>query len=288
MANNIEKATIFQKALENGFPKTSLTAWMDKNTEHAEYRGGAEIKIPSITMQGLGDYKRDGTGAPMGDVTLTYQTVTMTQDRGRGFFLDAMDVNESNFVAKMGAVMGEFQNVHVVPEVDAYRLSKLFKLAGERKRTYTPVEKTIVAEIRKDVMKIKGKIGMSVPLVVHMSVSAYALIEDSDKFDKWLDKNKVKLIVTPDDLMKTEYDFFNGRDGGQEKGGFDIKADAKQINWLIVGASVPISPCKQDKVRNFSPDEYQAADGWYAEYRRYYDLWVADRKLDGIFANVGA
>ena len=49
----------------------------------------------------------------------------MTQDRGRSFNLDAMDVNESNFIATAGNVMGEFQRTKVVPEIDAYRISKL-------------------------------------------------------------------------------------------------------------------------------------------------------------------
>ena len=86
--------------------------------------GGAEVKIPKMSVQGMGDYDRDN-GYQQGGVTLEYETRKMTQDRGRKFHLDAMDVNETNFVATASSVMGEFQRVHVVPEIDAYRISKL-------------------------------------------------------------------------------------------------------------------------------------------------------------------
>ena len=42
----------------------------------------------------------------------------MTQDRGRKFQLDAMDVDETNFVATATSVMNVFQEEKVVPEID--------------------------------------------------------------------------------------------------------------------------------------------------------------------------
>ena len=40
-----------------------------------------------------------------------------------------MDIDETGFVTTAAAVMGEFQRVHVVPEIDAYRISKLASTA---------------------------------------------------------------------------------------------------------------------------------------------------------------
>ena len=77
-----------------------------------------------MSLQGMGDYDRDN-GYTQGSVTLGYQTKTMTQDRGRLFNLDPMDINEANFIPTASAVMGEFQRMHVVPEIDAYRISKV-------------------------------------------------------------------------------------------------------------------------------------------------------------------
>lgn len=52
-------------------------------------------------------------------------------DRGRKFLLDKMDVDETNFVASASAVMSEFQRTKVIPEVDAYRYSRIYALAKD-------------------------------------------------------------------------------------------------------------------------------------------------------------
>ena len=58
--------------------------------------------------------KTGDDGYPKGSVTLSYQTLTMGMDRGTSFQLDAMDVNESNFIASATTVSGEFQRTQVV------------------------------------------------------------------------------------------------------------------------------------------------------------------------------
>lgn len=305
MPNTIQYATIFQQELDKAFVREALTGWMDANTQNAKYKGGAEIKIPSITLQGLGNYDRTGgTGAPEGDITLTYETVKMTQDRGRGFTLDEMDVDETNFAATMGNVMGEFQRTQVVPEVDAYRLSTAAKLAAtEHSRTYTPAAASILTELTNDLLDVQMKIGPGQPVVIHISASAYKLLINNEKWARQLmvgdfKKGEVSqqvrmldsapLIVTPDDLMQTKFDFKDGRSSEQEAGGFAKNAGAKQINWLILGRGCPIAPCKQDAVRVFDPNTYQKARAWHADYRKYHDLWIPGHKLAGVFANIGA
>lgn len=302
MANLIEKAAIYQQELDKKFHQQALTGYMEDNAKNVKYNGGAEIKIPSITMQGLGNYDRAG-GAPEGDITYKYQTVKLTQDRGRSFTLDSQDVNEANLDNAMSEVMGTFQREYVVPEVEAYRLSKLVALAGTRKRTYTPAVATILKELGDDILKVQDLTGFGVPLVAHISTAAYAILLNSDKLSRNLhvmdfakgdmtikvnSYNGVPLIVTPNALMKTAFDFNDGKTVGQEAGGFKAASGAKDVNWIILAKSAPISPCRQDKMRIFDPNTYQKAQAWHTDYRRYYDLYVPNNKLDGIFANVGA
>ena len=122
--NTLAKATLFQRALDQMAVRDATTGWMEANAGQVKYTGGAEVKIPKLNVQGLGDYDRDN-GYVMGSATLEYETRKMTQDRGRKFQLDSMDVDETSFVATASAVMGEFQREQVVPEIDAYRLSKI-------------------------------------------------------------------------------------------------------------------------------------------------------------------
>ena len=104
---------------------------------------GREVKIPKMEMSGLGNYDRD-SGFATGNVTVNYETKKMTQDRGRAFQVDAMDVDETNFAAVAGNVMGEFQRTKVIPEIDAYRYSKIVELATEKaKRKHMHLQKIL-------------------------------------------------------------------------------------------------------------------------------------------------
>lgn len=77
-------------------------------------------------MDGLANYDRQAdSGYTKGSIKYEYKTYTMTQDRGRKFQIDSQDVDETNFVLTATTIMGEFQRTKVIPELDAYRLSKL-------------------------------------------------------------------------------------------------------------------------------------------------------------------
>ena len=146
-ANNIAYAALFQTVLDEQMVQESTTGWMDANAGNIIYNGGKDVKIPALSMTGLGDYSRTA-GYPEGSLTLAYENFTMTQDRGAQFLLDRMDVDETNFAANAITALSEFQRTQVIPEVDAYRISKIanYAISGfpgtEKKGTveygYTP------------------------------------------------------------------------------------------------------------------------------------------------------
>ena len=113
----------------------------------------------------------------------------MTQDRGRKFQLDAMDVDETNFVAAAANVTTEFQRTKVIPEVDAYRYSKLAALAGGKshKTEYTPTTTDILAKFLADIAAVQDVVGENEPLVVTMSIPAATILAQADKIEKRLD-----------------------------------------------------------------------------------------------------
>lgn len=39
--------------------REAVTGWMEANAGKVKYTGGAEVKIPKMSVQGLGDYDRD-------------------------------------------------------------------------------------------------------------------------------------------------------------------------------------------------------------------------------------
>ena len=301
--NTIAYATLFQTALDKQAVAKLTSGWMDANAGQVIYNGGKEVKIPKIKMDGLGDYSRAG-GFTSGAVTLEYETRTMTMDRGRTFMLDAMDVNESNFVANASNVMGQFQATKVIPEIDAYRYSKIASLAIEKGVAtggYTPDKSTILEKLKADIAAIRDIVGGDVPLVITMSSLTSAVLDQADGITKQLSvmdfnkgevSTKVKsldgcpIIEVPSARLKTAYTFRDGKSSGQEAGGFVPAGGAKDINWLITPLTAPIAVNKTDKVRIFDPAINQDADAWKLDYRKYHDLWILDEALKICRANI--
>ena len=305
MPNSIDYATIFRQELDKAFAPASVTGWMQQNARLTKYSGGNEIKIPNLVMDGLADYDRDA-GYAQGSVTLDYTTVTMSRDRGRGFNLDAMDVDESNFVATAAAVMGEFQRTQVVPEVDAYNLSALYdEVPSGNQEAYAPAASTVYGKLKDHIAAVQEIVGGGVRLRIHLTYAAKAMLEKSTEYMRTVSlmeigdgdlKTTVKgldgniLIPTRSALMKTAYTFYKGAadsgDTDKRAGGFAPTATAKDIHWLIVPENAPIAVCKQDKVRTFTPDQYQAANAWHVDYRRNFQMIVPANKAKGLFACV--
>jgi len=302
--NNLEFATVLQEELDRQAMESATTGWMEANSGQVQYNGGNEIKVPKLDMDGLGDYDRVA-GFKAGGVSLKFETREMTQDRGRTFSLDSMDVNETNFLATSSNVMGEFQRTKVIPEIDAYRYSKLDAYASENERLtdgYTPTESGIIRQLTNDAYQIIKEVGTGGELIVSMAASAYQVLINNDKIQKGMEVggftaneinfefqrlNGLLIKAVPDYRMMTEYYFYTGQldDSTQAKGGFAPTETAQQINWIITARNLPIAVSKQDKIRIFTPDVNQQADAYKLDYRRYHDLWALPNQMNKLWVN---
>lgn len=299
--NSLVYGSVLQKKLDAAATNSLTSGWMDANAGQVEYNGGNKIKMPKISTTGLKDYDRD-KGYPEGSVTLEYKEYDMTMDRGASFQLDAMDVNETNFIANATSITGEFQNEHVIPEIDSYRYSKLYVLlkAAERATEYTAAETTVMDALLSDVAKIRDEVGEDVPLVISIAQPVKTKLELNDKFAKRLNVADFKsgaintqlkqidncfLKPVPSARMKTAYVFKDGKTDGEKEGGFAPSDSAKQINWIITVQKAPIAVTKQDKMKIIDPDTYQKADAWFIGYRRYHELWLPEDRYKKCWVN---
>lgn len=303
--NTLQTATLFQQQLDQIAVRDMVTGWMDANAGRAKYNGGAEVKIPKMTVQGMGDYDRD-EGYVQGSVTLEYETRKMTQDRGRKFQLDAMDVDETNLVATAASVMAEFQRDYVIPEIDAYRISNVAstaieaKVAGMVQYGYTPgTANTSALRKLKEGIRAVRELGYNGPLVVHatdefimeLELEMAAQLRNISFAKGGLQTqvpavDGVPIISTPANRMYTSITLYDGASDGQAVGGYVKGEIAKNINFVIVPRITPIAITKQDKMRIFTPDTYQKANAWSMDYRRFHDIWVMDNKKNSIYLSV--
>lgn len=303
--NTLQYSQQFQTVLDAQMLASATSAFMEANAGQVKYDGGDTVHIPEISMQGLAKYDRD-EGFNQGSVTLKFNPYKMTQDRGRTFQLDSMDVNETNFVATAGTVMGEFQRTQVIPEIDSYRYSKIAALAtAENKVTtgFTPAVATILEKLEAEITEIQDVVGEDEGLIVVMSTKLRTILNNADKFNRYLNVaefkngsinttvksfNDIPILGVPSARMKSAYVFNDGKTANQQAGGFKADTGAKDINWIIMPQRAPIAVSKTDKVRVFTPDINQKADAWKIDYRKYHDLWIPKNRFAAIRVNTGA
>ena len=298
--NTMEYASVFMTELDRQLVEKSTTGWMEDNAGQVQYNGGAEVKIPKMTMSGLGDYDRDG-GFAKGAVTVSYETREMTQDRGRTFQLDAMDVDETNFATTAGNVMREFQSTKVIPEIDAYRYSKIYALAeaAGKTKTYTAAVDTVFENLMNDITAVRDVAGECTEIVIAMSAKVAGMLDlakggtnvlQSGFFEQGKAEIKVKeidgcpIIRVPSARFQTKYTFMDGVENAE--GGFAAAEDAKSINWMILVKNAPVAVSKTDVTRIFDPMTNQNANAWKIDYRKYHDLWIMDNGMDGVLVSV--
>ena len=279
--NTLATETLFQRTLDKLAVQEAVTGWMDANSGQVIYNGGKEVKIPKLSVQGLADYDRDN-GYVMGGATMAYETLTMTQDRGRKFQLDAMDIDETGFVTTAASVMGEFQRVHVVPEIDAYRISKLVTTAITANKAgmvtygYTPgaASTSALRKVKEGIKAVRDN-GYNGPLVI-MATSDFITELELELAGKITAANRMYSAIT----------LYDGKTHGQETGGYVKGVSAKDVNFIITARTTPIAVTKQDKMKIFTPDQNQDADAWKMNYRRHHDLWVLENKIDSVFVSI--
>lgn len=280
------------------------SAWMEGNAVGVEYTGGKYVRMQKIEVDGLGNYDR-ALGYPRGYATGSKVEYELTMDRGREFLIDAMDNDETGFLLSAANIMSVFQSDHVIPEVDAYRYSKIYSIVATKARdnvistTIDPAKAT--ETLLDDIALIRDEIGDGVPLVVILpgTVQKYFGREFTNMMDyanflRGEFRTKVKAVdgnpffIVPSSRLKTEYDFLDGKSEDEEAGGFVAAETAGDIKWIITPANGPIAIGKVDKMRVFDPNTYQDAHAWKVDYRLFHDLWMTPNGYNNTIIRTGA
>lgn len=278
------------------------SAWMENNAIGVDYHGGKYVVMHELDVDGLGNYDRN-LGYPGGNITGSKQQFELTQDRGREFKIDSADNDETGFLVTAAAAMAKFQKKHVIPEVDSYRYSTIYKNVSSKASSNVMDDaisaNTITDLLSDDITALRDKIGDE-PLAIIMSGETqkwfgreFARSLDYMQFLMGTLHTKVKnldgnpFMIVPSARLKSAYDYNDGVTAGQTAGGFKAAGGAKDIKWIITPVSAPVAVSKIDKMRAFTPEEYQQADAWKVDYRLFHDLWMTQDACNNTIIRTG-
>lgn len=298
--NSIQLASKFLPIMDEVYKRESLTAILDADNSRVSFEGGNAVKIFKTSLEGLGNYSRN-SGFVDGDVTATWETMTLQKDRGRSFQVDAMD-NEETLGMAFGTLVPEFMRTKVIPEIDAYRFAKYASWANISTATaadITPGTTDCLGMLEEaeekmgdDEVPTEGRILFVSELFYRGLKGAISrvVINDETGVQRNIELyNGMQVIRVPKNRFNTAITLYDGSTSGQEAGGYIVPASTSYpINFMIIHPSAVVQVAKHAVPRIFSPDVNQNADAWKFDYRIYHDAFVEDNKVAGIYLSKAA
>lgn len=296
VSNSIALAQKYLPILDEIYKDGAKTSILDTPEDRVRFIGAKTIQLFNSDSVGLGTYSRNA-GFQVGDITQAWESYALNVDRGRSFMVDVMDNDETIGMA-FSSLLGEFERVHVVPEIDAYRLSKYAGLVDAAAKTASTDPEGVgvnIAEQLDDAMEYmdekevphEGRIAFISPKAyenLKANVSRYTLNLEKDINNNITMYNDLRLIKVPQSRFGTVCTL-NNAPNSSDAGGFTLSGYNQ--NFLIVHPSAVMQVVKHLVPRVFSPEVNQEADAWKFDYRVYHDCFVKSQKVDGLYLGLG-
>lgn len=283
----------FRPQLEQKYARELVSG--DLVANGVTFVGTQTVKIPRLTVAGYKEHSRGG-GWNRQSLANDWELKKLEHDRDVEFFVDAMDVDETNQVLSAANVTNTFEEEQAIPELDAYRFSKIYY---DYTTTFSEsADDTVLSEA--NVLTIFDKFmeemdDAGVPQsgrILYVTAAVHTMLKNAQQVQRAIivggtndgrinrgvrSLDEVKIVIVPKDRFKTVYNFTSG---------FEPALGALQINMILLHPRSVIAVDKHSSIYLWPPGSHTQGDGYLYQNRRYGDLFLIERKLDGIKINV--
>ena len=252
------------------------------------------IKLPRLTLSGYKDHTRTA-GFNAGTISNDWEPKKLAHDRDIEFFVDPMDIDETNLALSVANIQNTFETEQAIPEKDCYNFSKLHteltNFHGRIDSTTVLTAQNILAIFDEEMSKMDDA---GVPVdgrILYVTPTVNKLLKEADGIQRMITVNgsnavnrnvhsldDVTIKMVQSGRMKTKYNFTNG---------CVAAADADQINFILVHPSCVVARDKYAYISLFTPGtDSRTADGYLYQNRNYWDLFLIERKVAGCAMHV--
>nr|DAK29488.1 MAG TPA: major capsid protein [Caudoviricetes sp.] len=252
------------------------------------------IKLPRLTLSGYKDHTRTA-GFNAGTISNDWEPKKLAHDRDIEFFVDPMDIDETNLALSVANIQNTFENEQAIPEKDCYNFSKLHteltNFHGSIDSTTVLTAQNILSVFDEEMSKMDDA---GVPVdgrILYVTPTVNKLLKAADGIQRMITVNSsnavnrnvhslddVTIKMVQSGRMKTKYNFTDG---------CVAAADADQINFILVHPSCVVARDKYAYISLFTPGtDSRTADGYLYQNRNYWDLFLIERKVAGCAMHV--
>ena len=270
--NSLITASKYTGELDKLFEQKAVTGFFADNNMRAKFVGAKTVLIPDVDFVGLADYDRD-TGFSRGAITVANTSFTMQKDRARSLQIDREDLDETGVANLAGQILGEYVRTKVVPECDAYVLSKMAGIAKTAGQYINGNLSTPYANFKTLVSAVRDRVGYDEELVCFMDTHAYEALTQSSELARMITVSDFKqgelhlqvksidgvaLLPVVSSRMKSAYTFNSGSTA--TTGGFTPAENAVGIYMIVMPKSAGHLVKKTETMRIFTPEQNLDAD----------------------------
>lgn len=269
---------------------------LTKSNLGVQFMNAQTIKLPRMSLSGYKDHTRT-TGFNSGTMSNDWEPKKLSHDRDIEFWIDPMDIDETNLTLSVANIQNTFETEQAIPEKDCYRFSKLhselitYKAANIDTSVITAANFLDAFDEKMSKMDEAG-----VPeegRILYVTPSMNKIIKNADGMQRTImitapnsinrkvhSLDDVTIKMVPAARLKTKYNFTDG---------CVADATAKQINFIIIHPTCVVCREKYAYIKLFTPGtDSRTADGYLYQNRNYGDLFLLEKKADGIAMNIDA
>ncbi len=283
----------FTDLLQQKYAKELCSDALTKSNLQVQFLNAQTIKLPRMTVSGYKDHTRTA-GFNQGTLSNDWEPKKLEHDRDVEFFVDPMDIDETNLTLSVANIQNTFETEQAIPEKDCYRYSKLHaELTAYNGRINTTIINAAnFLDAFDEEMAMMDEAGVPEEgRILYVTPTMNKIIKAAEGLQRTLTVNTASSInrkvhslddvtikMVPSARMKTKYDFTEG---------FAATEDAKQINWILIHPSCVVCRDRYSYIKLFTPGtDSRTADGYLYQNRNFGDLFLLERKVAGCAMNV--
>lgn len=290
-----EYAESFTNLLQEKYAKHLCSDALTKSNPQITFLNTQTIKLPRITLSGYKDHTRT-PGFNAGTMANDWEPKKLEHDRDIEFFIDPMDIDETNLTLSIANIQNTFEEEQAIPEKDSYRYSKLHAelTAFGGRIDSTVITAAVFLDAFDEEMSRMDEAGVPEEgRLIYVTPAMNKIVKKAEGLQRVVDISTpstlnrkvhsiddVEIKMVPSARMKTRYDFTDG---------CVPAADAKQINWILIHPTCVVCRDKYSYIKVFTPGtDSRTADGYLYQNRNFGDLFLLERKVEGCAMNVEA
>lgn len=288
-------ATQFTDLLQQKYAKELCSDGLTKSNLQVKFLNAQVIKLPRMTVSGYKDHTRT-PGFNSGTLSNDWEAKKLEHDRDIEFFVDPMDIDETNLTLSVANIQNTFETEQAIPEKDSYRFSKLHAelTTFSGRIDSTVIDALVFLDAFDEEMARMDEAGVPEEgRMLYVTPSMNKIVKSAEGIQRTITVNTASTInrkvhslddvtikMVPAARMKTAYDFTEG---------CVPATGAKQINWILIHTSCVVARDKYSYIKLFTPGtDSRTADGYLYQNRNYGDLFLLEKKVSGCAMNVQA